>query len=371
MDSPELSVIICSRDGERTLPATLAHLQKQSLNPSRYEVIVVDDGSRDRTSEVARSHGARVVRLDQSVGLAAARNAGVDAARRPIVAFTDDDCQPAANWLAALAAAFSAPDVDGVGGLVLPVSSDGFVLGYLEARKPLAPLGAELLASSRPIYRLRLYLRGVLSSQPDLPAGAPLYAPIGANMAFRRKLIIELDGFDEAFTLGCDEEELCRRAHSRPQPVHLRYEPAAVVLHRFEPELRDTLRRARAYGRGHGRATLKHRDMRLILYPFPLITAAAIAGALITRRTWPPVLGALAPLAAYARWPIHAWRTRSLAPLAYPYLQLAEEVWTIVGELQGLAAGYTPAPSRWLAREDRGSSDGDAPGHRLSVGGLS
>jgi O-antigen biosynthesis protein len=346
--APELSVVICSHNGERTLGATFAALQRQSFNPSRYEVIVVDDGSTDRTSELAASHAARVVTLARPAGLAAARNAGVSAARGSVVVFTDDDCEPQEGWLAGLASAFSDPALDGVGGRVEAASTDGFLLRYVAASNPLAALPAELLASTGLAYRLRLYLRSVLRSEPGPAPGAQLYSVVGANMAIRRELIIELGGFDEAFTFGAEEEDLCRRAHSRPQGAHLRYEPSAVVRHRFQPTLRDSLRRARAYGRGHARAAIKHPDMRLIAYPFPVVVAMAILAALITRRKGAIALGGLAPLAAYARWPTYAMRTRSLEPLSYPYLQLLEETWTMIGELQGRQAGYTSVPSHQL-----------------------
>ncbi len=344
----DVSVIICTHNGQRTLPVTLSHLDRQSLSQSRYEVIVVDDGSTDATSSLARSAGAQVVRLDTPAGLAAARNAGVGAATGAIVAFTDDDCAPTCNWLAALSSRFADRAADGVGGKVAPYCPNGFLLRYLQARNPLTPLPADLLVCRSASYRLSRYLKGVLAPEPEPAVGAPLYSAVGANMAFRRGLIVELGGFDEAFTFGGEEEDLCRRAHSRPQGARLCYEPGAIVVHRFEPRLRDSLRRARAYGIGNARGAIKHHDRRPIVYPFPLLVALAILGALKTGRGAWVALALLGPLAAYSRWPRYAWRRRSLEALAYPYLQLAEEVSTMVGELQGWRAGYegAGAPAR-------------------------
>jgi glycosyltransferase involved in cell wall biosynthesis len=346
--SPDVSVVICSHNGERMLPSALAHVYSQSLSPERFEVIVVDDGSTDGTAEVAAAHGARVLRLTPNCGLAGARNAGVSAARGVIIAFTDDDCEPERDWLAALVASFSDPATDGVGGQVRSASSDGFVLRYVAARCPLAPLGADLLASANRRYRLWLYLRSVICSGAPLLVGESLYSVVGANMAFRRKVILELGGFDEAFVFGSEEEELCRRAHARDGGARLLYEPAAVVRHRFEPSLRDTLRRARSYGKGKARAASKDADVRLVVYPSPVVVLAMFIVALLSRRRAPAVFVAIAPLFAYARWPSRAWRTRSLEPLVYPYLQLAEEAWTMRGELEGRRAGYAPATSTQL-----------------------
>ncbi len=340
---PELSVVICTRNGARTLPAALAAIESQSLDRSRYEVIVVDDGSTDGTAEIARGQGARVVSLDPGGGLAAARNAGVRAAKAPAIAFTDDDCRPGREWLAAIAGALSNPAVDGVGGRVLPACASDFLLRYLAARNPLTPLGGELLSSADPRYRLRLYLRGMAHPRPEPLAGAPLYSVVGANMALRRELVVELGGFDEAFWFGGEEQELCLRAHARPGQALFRYEPRAVVTHIFSPRLSDSLRRARAYGLGHARITLKHRQVRPIVYPFPLLVASAVMLAALRPRLRHALLAMLAPELAYLSWPRTAWRTRSTEPLAYAYLQLAEETWTMAGELRGLRDGYAAA----------------------------
>jgi Glycosyl transferase family group 2 len=219
------------------------------------------------------------------------------------------------------------------------------LLRYLQARNPLTPLPAELLSSSSAGYRLRLYLASVVRSDPEPAAGAPLYCAVGANMAFRRELLVELGGFDEAFTFGGEEEDLCRRAHSSPRGARLRYAPEAIVVHRFESRPGDLLRRARAYGIGNARGAIKHHDLRPIVYPFPVLISCAILGALMTRRGPWVALGLLGPLATYSRWPMCAWRRRSVEPLAYPYLQLAEEASTMLGELQGWHAGYESAPA--------------------------
>jgi glycosyltransferase involved in cell wall biosynthesis len=335
---PEISVVLCTHNGERTIASALSSLGHQSLSSARYEVIVVNDGSADRTAEIARSHGVRVIDLQPNRGLAAARNAGTAAARAPIVAFTDDDCQPARDWLERLFRALSDPRIDGVSGRVVPACTNSFMLRYLSARNPLTPLGVDLLASSGRAHRFRLYLRRVVGRSADLDPGASLYSLLGANMALRRELILELGGFDEEIRFGGEEEELCRRAHDEPQGALLLYEPSAVVVHRFNGRLRDPLRRARAYGRGHPHAARKHRDLQLIVYPFPIATAVALCVAIANGRKRQILLAALAPLAAYARWPVQAWRTRSPKPLVYPYLELAEEASTMVGEVEGLCA---------------------------------
>ncbi|MGA2014143.1 MAG: glycosyltransferase [Solirubrobacteraceae bacterium] len=348
--NPRFSVVVCCYNGEAMIGETLAHIQRQSLDADAFEVIVVDDGSTDRTAEVASASGARVVSLYPNCGLAAARNAGIHAAAGEIVAFTDDDCEPAEHWLEALDESFADPLVDGVGGQVIAASTDGLVLRYLAARPPV-PFGAELLVSNRLSYRLRLYLRNVWRSPPSLAPGAVLFTVVGANMAFRRQVMLDVSGFDEAFRFGGEEEEFCRRVNSRPGRSRLVYQPRAIIVHRFQATMRYAVNRSRWYGRGNARSALKHPDARLIVYPFPLLVFLSLLAAVVTKRRTFAGIGLLIPLLGYARWPVDALRRKSLEPLTYPYLQLTEEACTMLGEFEGHRAGYVPVPSRQLGEE--------------------
>jgi glycosyltransferase involved in cell wall biosynthesis len=105
---PSVSVVVATRDRAPFLPDLLAALAGQTMDPGRFEVVVVDDGSCDGTwpALVALAEAStlrcRGLRLGHSVGQGPARNVGVRAARGDVVAFTDDDCIPEPSWLRAL-----------------------------------------------------------------------------------------------------------------------------------------------------------------------------------------------------------------------------------------------------------------------------
>jgi glycosyltransferase involved in cell wall biosynthesis len=124
----EVSVIIAARNAEETLPRTLEALAGQDLDAG-YEVVVVDDGSSDRTAHVAsRGPGPVSVLRRRGCGPAAARNAGVAASRGRVLAFTDADCMPTRGWLRAGVAALARADL--VQGAVRP--DPGAELGPLD-----------------------------------------------------------------------------------------------------------------------------------------------------------------------------------------------------------------------------------------------
>jgi glycosyltransferase involved in cell wall biosynthesis len=115
---PDVSVIVPARDSAATLPRTLAHLAAQDF-AGAFEVVVVDDGSRDGTRAVAEAAGAPVRCISQPPsGPGAARNAGVAAGSGAILAFTDADCYPPPGWLTAGVAALEGSDL--VQGAVRP-----------------------------------------------------------------------------------------------------------------------------------------------------------------------------------------------------------------------------------------------------------
>jgi glycosyltransferase involved in cell wall biosynthesis len=112
------SVIVPARDAEATLPRTLEALAEQDLREP-YEVLVVDDGSTDRTALVARASPGPVTVLQQPpTGPAAARNLGVARSSGEALAFCDADVYPTPAWLRSGLAALASADL--VQGHVLP-----------------------------------------------------------------------------------------------------------------------------------------------------------------------------------------------------------------------------------------------------------
>jgi lipopolysaccharide/colanic/teichoic acid biosynthesis glycosyltransferase/GT2 family glycosyltransferase len=111
-----ISIVVPAYNAERTLPECLRALRQQTVAPSGYEILVVDDGSDDGTSEVARAAGVTVIRQSHQ-GAAAARNAGAAAAQGEIVLFTDADCAPSHDWIEQMSAPFADPHVVGAKGV--------------------------------------------------------------------------------------------------------------------------------------------------------------------------------------------------------------------------------------------------------------
>lgn len=330
---PELSVVICSLNGAPGVDRCLRAVAAQTA-VDRTEVIVVDDGSSDDTAAVAAGHGVRVFRHEVNRGLAMARNTGVEMSTAPIVAFLDDDCEPRPDWSERILAAFAEPDVIGAGGPVVSAGGEDYVTRFLERHNPFDPLEVDLARSERVAYRFWLYLRRQWAV--GSPGGRrPVLSILGANMAFRRTDLVAAGAFDDRFTFGSEELDLCLRLARRHGAGCLVFDPEAQVLHHFHSTLGAVLRRSVAYGRGAARLYRKWPSMRPTFFPFPLLLVAV----LVRARRQPLAAALAALLAPQLMFPAALRRviaTGELEALADPYLQLAQEAADDVGFVRGL-----------------------------------
>jgi glycosyltransferase involved in cell wall biosynthesis len=326
-----MAVVICSLNGAAGVDRCLRALARQTIR-SRLEIVLVDDGSTDGTGDVGYRHGVRVIRHPVNQGLAAARNSGLSASSAPLVAFLDDDCEPEPDWAAELIAGYE-DGVAGVGGPVLPAAPAGFMADFLSRNNPLTPLEADLARSERIAYRFYLYLKR--QWMPEEPSGRrDVYAFVGANMSFRRQALIDAGRFDERFRFGCEEGDFCLTLTSAQPSCRLVFTPGALVVHHFEPMLRDTLRRSRAYGRGSAQLCRKWPSVRPTFFPWPVLVMVLLLSSLLLPLL--AVVAAAAPLALYPRSPRAAVSGRSPRCMLDAYVRLAQEACEDIGFLQGL-----------------------------------
>ena len=229
---PTASIVIPTRDRPAYLEVALASVAPQAREAGA-EVLVVDDGDDPATPEVARRHGAQIVK-QRGCGLNAARNAGIAAAHGDPIVLIDDDVEAPPGWLSALLAGIAAaPDRDVFGG---PISA------RLEGGGPRA-CGRE----PAPITTLDLG-----PSDRDVPH------VWGANMALRRQAFELIGAFDESLSGRGDEADWEQRYVDRGGRI--RYLADAGLEHRRSAEdarLRQLSRAAYAVGR-----TARRNDLR-------------------------------------------------------------------------------------------------------------
>ncbi|KWT82978.1 glycosyltransferase [Candidatus Magnetominusculus xianensis] len=114
-----VSLIIVVHNGEKIIAAKLDNSLSLDYGACDYEIIVVSDGSYDKTDEIVKGYedrGIRFIRLEEHAGKYAGINAGVEAAKGEILVFTDADAMLSKDAIPVIMRNFSTPDIGGVSG---------------------------------------------------------------------------------------------------------------------------------------------------------------------------------------------------------------------------------------------------------------
>ena len=226
-----VSVIVCTRNRLDKLRRCLDAFGRIKTE-HQWELVIVDNGSTDGTDEFLASLPARIAGAtvktvcEPRQGLAIARNTGVGVSRGDIVAFTDDDCYVAPDYIDAMAHAFDDATIGFIGGRILLYDRNDLPITINESER----------------YEKILPYKFIRTGNVQ-----------GANMAFRRSILKRIGGFDEIFgrIVACEDTDAIARASWAG--VSGAYDPKPTVFHHHE---RKTKRQARKiwafYQRGRG-----------------------------------------------------------------------------------------------------------------------
>ena len=231
----DLSLVIATFNRCDRLKQTLARIEDQQIDIDvDWELVIVDNRSTDQTSEFVTRFAAETnlnvtVVHESTPGLGNARNAAIKVSSGEIVAFTDDDCLPADDFLQQILDVFR-EDAD-----------IGFVGGRILLHDP----------SDQPITILESTVR------EEIPAGQFIEAGVihGANFSFRRKALIASGGFDPFFGAGSFYSGEDVDAIARVSAVGWKgaYDPRPLVFHHHGRKTAkdvESLERIYAHGRG-------------------------------------------------------------------------------------------------------------------------
>ena len=217
---PRVSVVVCAYNAAETIEDCLASLE--GLTYPDYEIILVNDGSKDQTGELGRRH-PRVRVLDiPNGGLSAARNVGLAEATGEIVAYTDADVRVDRDWLTFLIQPFLASDVVGSGGPNV-VPPDDPPMAQCIARAPGGP--THVLLDDR--------------TAEHVP---------GCNMAFRRESLLAIGGFNPIYLRAGDDVDICWRLQARGWKIG--FAAAALVWHHHRSSVKTYWAQQVGYGEG-------------------------------------------------------------------------------------------------------------------------
>jgi glycosyltransferase involved in cell wall biosynthesis len=232
----DVSLIIATRNRCQQLVRCLDSVARIEFERP-WELIVVDNGSTDATTEMVKQFADKAsipVRyvLEPEPGLGNAHNAGIKTARGGILAFTDDDCYPETDFLKRIWCAFAEPSI-------------GYIAGRITLHDPADYPMTTIESTSPYTFRPRCLV----------PAGT--FG--GANMAFRRKVLVEISGFDPLFGPGAlfNAEDVDAAARVSAIGWKGEYRPEVIVRHHHGRKAPDIPRLIKSYGMGTGAYHMK------------------------------------------------------------------------------------------------------------------
>jgi glycosyltransferase involved in cell wall biosynthesis len=255
----DITVILCTYSRSQSLAKALGSVAASELPDSiKWEVLIVDNNSKDQTREVAegfcdRYPGRFRYLFERKQGKSNALNAGIREARGGILAFMDDDVIVAPTWLLNITAPLGSSEWAGTGGRICAQE--------LFTTPPWLSLEGEFSMAGM----LALFDLGDQACELKTP-------PYGTNMAFRKTIFERYGGFRT--DMGpCPGSELRNEDTEFGHRVmaaggRLWYAPSAVVYHAV-PEDRLTQRYFLRFSYDHGRALVRERGYRPSVYGIP------------------------------------------------------------------------------------------------------
>ena len=230
MEIPFFSVVIPTYKRPGPLQDCLAALSRLDYPRDRFEVIVVNDGDPTLSESAVAPYQSKLniqLLFQPNAGPAGARNTGAKRAKGQLLAFTDDDCRPASDWLRAIATYWhnhSKDEVFAVGGEVINALSNN------------------LYAAASQLHGDAVY--AYFNRQKD---ASTFFA--SCNFAVPREAYLRFGGFDERFPIAAGEDRaFCdrwlREGHS------LRYVAEAQIYHAHSLTFWGLMQQHFNYGRG-------------------------------------------------------------------------------------------------------------------------
>ncbi|OGW55928.1 MAG: hypothetical protein A2Y81_10500 [Nitrospirae bacterium RBG_13_43_8] len=281
----KISVVIPTYNRVHFLQECLESLEKQIFPKNDFEVVVVNDGSKDSTEEFLRSFRNKTALnctliTQENRGVSHARNVGIQHAQGKYVAFSDDDCILPDNWLMRIYDHLESADQDvaGIGGPLTSVSKNkdsliGRFICYLDEFNYIPVTGKYLI---RPVHISKLH------GNEHIP-----YLRT-SNAGFRRECLRQIGGFDINFTRpGGEDPDLCYRLLNLNYNFY--FDKNLRVLHQSRDSFTSYFRSLKNYLKGEILKSCKKNiyQNRTVRMTYTFIPTQKIISVLLSVFTYP------------------------------------------------------------------------------------
>ena len=206
----KVSLYIPCYNAEKTIRECLESVLRQFYEID--EILVIDDGSEDKTVEIAASYPVKIISHNKNTGLAASRNTALKEARNEFVAALDADCVASTQWLGRLMECFTDDNIIGAGGRLI----ERYTLTIAD--------------KWRSTHMLQQWGEVFIENPPFL---------YGSNTVFKKSEVKRVDSYKEKFKINYEDADLSNRIYD--YGLKLMYNPEATVVHARKDTIRSVL----------------------------------------------------------------------------------------------------------------------------------
>lgn len=262
---PPVSVIIPAYNEEKRIANAIEAVLKQTYPKDKMEIIVVDDGSMDKTCEIVSRYPVKLIRHHKNKGPSAARNTGAKNAGGEILAFTDADDKADKSWLTNIVKHYKKRDV-------------GCVVGSSHITCNNRNWQQRILAELFICLRGDDVVKNVCNSKGQMGSNKS----IGTNITFRKDVFKEMKGYDKNLRAG-EEQNLVWMIEKAGYKIA--FEPSSIVYIAPKDNFKKYIKLAQIYSKNSVIVYFEYPAKITLRYLFnifylPLIIAMLIFGVL-------------------------------------------------------------------------------------------
>jgi len=329
MKNPKVSIVVCTYNGAGRIKHLLDSLKNQTCK--NLEIIIVDDGSTDGTSDIVNKYPFKLVRHDINKGLADSRNTGIKNSKGEIIVFTDDDCVADKNWIKEIVSYYQKnPDTNAVGGRVEPYSTDTFLEKYAYYSKHPIYIHPTGHASKS---RTKSYLKNIFGpKQKALKDGQKLSGLMGLNSSYKKDIILKAGMHEPGLRRGVDWD---LNTKLRRIGLNAVYCDKAIIYHKHRIGFKAFVKHMFAYGKAYPKICRLHPEVRFLPRPLPLIFILFFPVGYLLNIWYLPLIVIL--LHYLKDLPYTLFRLKSFSLfLTMPIIDFLRELFYLIGSFWGL-----------------------------------
>ncbi len=266
MKNPKVSVVVCTYNGAGRIKSLLDSLKKQTYK--NLEIIIVDDGSTDGTSDIVKKYPFKLIKHKGNRGLADSRNTGVKNSKGDIIVFTDDDCVADKNWINEIANCYKkSPEVNAVGGRIEPYSLETYFEKYDHyAKHPIYFHPTEAGSKSR----VKSYFGKMFSyKKKKLKNGQKLSAVMGLNSSYKKDIILKVGMHQPGLRRGIDWD--LNTKLNKHDLLNAVYCDKAIIHHKHRIGFKAFVKHMFSYGKAYPKICKLHPEVKFLPRPLPIL----------------------------------------------------------------------------------------------------